>query len=217
MTVELAIIPDTIGAEAEVDITFATAQTPSEGGVTQPKAQRIVPIRRYTCEIGPEDVAEVRAIYISHFGPRYPFALKDWDDNYSATNEILDYIEETGPITIAPLRRLIQPSTGTRSFYQRVLVPDQRVTPLEVFLNGIPIDAITGLTWQINFPGIIEIDGDIGTGATITWSGRYLVPVRFADDQLPIKLHTNDASTGRGIQEARFQEILEAELIALTS
>jgi len=206
---DIAILPDQLAADADVAITFDTAVNPSESGVSGRKERRLDAIRTYSVGINPDYVAEVQAIFLANLGRRYPLAIKDWANNYSATDEVLEKTITTDQTT-APLRRLYLPKTGPRGYYQRVLVPDERVTPVTIKINGVTVT--TGTEWTITDPGIITIYHALDPDDVLTWSGQYLVPVCPIQDALGIRVHHSSLS---GIEDVQFQEILEAELSQL--
>lgn len=210
--VDIAFLPHDVAAGAEIDITWSTAKATSEGGITGRKTRRDDPIRIFHIDIGPEEVAELRKIYLSGAGPRWPVGIRDWSD-YEFTDEVLEYTQDTS-FTYAPLRKLYQPATGSRSFHQRILLPDQTEIPLTIKVDGTPLDVSD---WTLTDFGIVTIDNSLlPTSAEITASGRFVYPACFAEDMMTLIVHEQKAKTF-GINGLQLEEILEAELTALTA
>ena len=211
--VSIPVIPYGVSTGAEVDIVSVTAINPGVGGISGRLAVR-QPMRQFTCNVGPNDTPAVRAIHYTH-RRRWPVALRDWGD-FIFDDEDLVYSAD-GSDFLAPLRRLIQPAPGTRYFHQRVLLPDEIEVPVVLKVDGIALDRSM---WTFDNYGIARIPNThIASGATLTWSGRALVPVCFLDDTLSIQINVQQtSSTEYGVQsipQIRFAEILEEELIQL--
>jgi hypothetical protein len=201
----IPIIPNTIAGNAEIDITWASSITTSEGGVTGRRALRKQPLRQFTITIGPDDVLTMIGIYNASYGPRYPVALRDWS-NYQFANQVLSPAVGGG----YQLSQTWTPSSvysfssfsNSESFTYPVLLPDQSEVPLQIFVNGTP----TGFT--LNDYGIVTGVG----GGTITATGEYLVPCCFLQDSLTIKQITGSIASMEDIQ---LREILLTDLQTL--
>jgi hypothetical protein len=206
----IAILPYDIQTEGVVEIPFATAVNESESGISGRKSTRNVPLRTYTVTINPDNAEEVQAILLANRGARWPMAMRDWAGNYKLTAEPQTYILETDT-TVADLYRTYTPSTGSRTYSQRILILDPGVT-LQIFVNGSPLTS--GVTWSIQDPGVLVIDELLTSGDVLTVTGKYLVPVVFADDAISMTVHVDNMFS---IQNLRLREILEDELTALTT
>jgi len=204
---DIAIIPRQVSTEMIVDIPFVNSVSTSESGVAGRKLLRDIPLRTFTMTINPDDVKEVIAIILAARGNRWPVALRDWAANYELSDDVQMFEDD---LTIKLVKNFT-PTTGTRTYKQRVLILDETEIAFSVKVNGTPLAASPG--WTITDPGIMTIPGMIGT-ETITVSGQYLVPCTFVDDMIPVTVHVDDLLA---IQNMRLQEIGEAELIALTA
>lgn len=209
--VSIPIIPYGVAVGAEVDIVSVTAVNPGVGGVSGRYSVR-APLRQFTCTVGPADTPAVRAIHYTH-RQMWPVAIRDWGD-YIFENEVLVYAA-SGSYYLAPLRRLIQPAAGTRYFHQRVLLPDEIQTPVVLKVDGVPL---LRTDWTFDNYGIARIPNThLSLGAVLTWSGKALVPVVFLDGTLAVQIHVQQETAAeygvQSIQQVRFGEILEEELI----
>lgn len=205
---DLPIIPDAIAAEAKVQITFATSVNPGESGYSSRKSYRDQAIRNYFITVGPDDADEMMAMQMAVRGARWPLAIRDYANNYILTDEPQAWTQETDGAVIN-LSRLFTPSTGTRSYSQRILIVDQRDIAFSVKINGI---AATSGTWALSDPGVLTVQG-LSSGDLVTVSGNYLVPVT-GPDMLEVMLHTPDTFE---VSDIGLTEILQAELVDLTS
>src|ERR1035437_5007096 len=175
MTASIATMPYDMAAGAEIDITWSTVQAQSEGGITSPRSQRMMPIRQFHLSVSPSDVAELRKLYLALLGPHWPIGVRDYSD-YEFTDEELAFEQDTSS-TYARLRKLYLPATGDRGFYQRILLPDQYEIPLTIKVDGSPLGSGS---WHLDDFGIVVIpDTTLETGSTITASGQFLIPARF--------------------------------------
>lgn len=190
-----------------VDIPFATAVSESEAGVSGRKSQRDIPLRTYTMTINPDGAEEVQAILLAHLGARWPVAIKDWAANYALVAEPQTYTFTTDT-TVAELTKTYTPATGSRTFVQRVLIPDE--DSIEILVNGAPLTS--GVTWSITDPGILVINQLLTSGDILTVTCNYWVPVVFVDDTLTMVVHVD---TLFSIDSMRLKEIPEQELIDL--
>lgn len=207
----IPILPNTVSTDMSVEIPFMTAVNESESGVSGRKSQRDIPLRTYTVTINPDDAEEVMAILLANKGARWPLCLRDWAGNYKLTAEPQTYTLETDT-TVANLTKTFTPSTGTRTFSQRVLIIDESEITFQIFVNGSPLTS--GVTWHITDPGILVIDQLLTSGDILTVTGEYLVPVVFVEDMLTMTVHVDNMFS---IESLRLREIPENELIALTA
>lgn len=212
---EIARIPNDAAAGAEIDDTFVTAVSESEGGIAGRVTKRSDLIRVFNLTVLPDDVDEVNAIYVTHRS-RWPVYVRDWRKFEFEDQELTGY--DDGTYYYAELRRLIAPATGTRFRYKRVLGIDEDDEDAVVKVAGSPL---LRSQWTLEDFGIVKIP--VGLVATspasveVTATFRELVPACFVGDVLSTTVHL--AQTGQDpvqtIQECRLREILEDELNAL--
>lgn len=196
-----------------VDINFLTAVNEAESGVSGRKSQRTITLRTYTVTINPDGADETMAILLANLGARWPLAVKDYAGNYKLVDEPQTYTFTTDT-TVADLTKTFTPSTGTRTYSQRVLILDPDVT-LSIKVNGAPLTS--GITWSITDPGILVIDTLLTSGDVLTVTGQYLIPVVFVDDAITMNTHfvKEDGTAFFSIDNMRLREIPEQELIDL--
>lgn len=218
MSINLAILPASIAVGATVSYTFDTAKNTSEGGVSGRKSMRSQVIRNYMVSIAPSpDAVEFQKILLSVLGQRYPFAMRD-PTSFTLSNEPQTDFTTVGGTTHVRLYKTFAPGTGALSYRQRILVPDlpsgspDNSVPLVFTLNGSPN------TPTILDPGIAVVGSVLSGGDDLRIvSGQYMVPVCILDNP--------SATLERGplndilysFQDVRLEEILENELVALTS
>jgi hypothetical protein len=211
----IPIIPNGVAGNAEIDTTWATSVSTSEGGVAHPKALRQIPQRQFHLTIGPEDVSTMQSIYLAANGPRFPVALRDWS-NYQFTNEDLVWLLSSGN-TYAQLSQTWQPTntysfaatSNFESFTYPILLPDQSDVPLVISVNGTPL---SGGAWALHDYGVVEIFGTLSSSDLVTASGEYLIPARFMQDTMTVKQITGYTSA---IDSFDLREILLTELQTL--
>jgi Conserved hypothetical protein 2217 (DUF2460) len=209
----IPIIPKSVAGNAEIDITWATAVSTSEGGIAGRKALRMIPQRQFHLTIGPDDVQTMINIYMAANGPRFPVAVRDWS-NYQFQNEELVYLSSGGFI-YAQLSQTFTPTSTysfngfstSESFTYPILLPDQSEVPLSIYLNGVLTAA-----WTLEDFGVVRLAASLASGDTITASGEYLIPACFLQDDLTIKQITGYTSA---IDSFDLREILLPELQTL--
>lgn len=216
MSINLAKLPADISVGALVTYTFDTAKNTSEGGISGRKAMRSQAIRNYMVTTLPGTASEeFQKIALSVLGQRYPFAMRDWT-SYQLDDESQPFSEMTvvGGSTHVPLYKTFEPTTGAFSYQQRILVPDTSDVPMVFELNGSPN------TPTIIDPGIAVV-GSVLTGSDDfrIVSGQYLVPVCIVDHPAATIVGGRDPNglVLYQFRDVRLEEILENELVALTS
>jgi hypothetical protein len=206
----IPIVPNTIAGGAEVDLTWATSVSTSEGGVAGRKSLRKTPQRQFHLTIGPDQAQEIAAIYRASNGPRYPVAIRDWSD-YQFTNQELVWLVAGGntyaqlSITYqAPFTYAFQTFSGEESLSYPILLPDESETPITILVNNSPLES-----WVLQDFGVVQIAGVLSSGDVVTASGEYLVPCCFLADELTIKQITGFVAS---IDTVDLREILLPEL-----
>lgn len=211
MTISIPVLPTDIAVGATVTFKFDTAKNTSEGGISGRKSFRSQVIRNYMLSIGNGDASEeFQRIVLSLLGQRYPLALRDLM-SFTMEDEELDWTAHASTTT-APLRKLFEPATGDLFYYQRVLLLDGTPT---FKLNGVALPG--GVTATIVYPGIVSLNTVLGNSPldVLTVSGNYFVPVCIVDDPASNIMRGPDVLFA--FESVRFEEILEAELIKLTT
>ncbi len=201
-----------IAAGAQVSYTFDVAKNPSESGIAGRIAMRPV-MREYMLSVGMNQSREMVHIIMAMRGARYPFAMRDYADNYQLTDEVLPH---TG--TVALLGRTWKPATpasGARSVFERILIPDTTERAFTVKKNGVSIGGMSPAAYSITEWGEINISG-LSDGDVVTVTGDYLIPVCIVDAPSTTIITSVGGNLHR-FSDIRLEQIFEAELIALTA
>jgi len=206
MTINLPILPYDAAGGAEVEVTWSTAVATSEGEISWTSRRRPLAIRVFHLTIGPDQAAEVDAIYLAVSGPTFPVGVRSWKD-YIAADEVLTWYLQSGN-TLAQLSKTERPATGSRVYVQPILCPDQAEVPLVVKVDGFEVD------YTLIDPGIVMVAGELTTGQVMTWSGRYVYPCRFVEDTQTTKIITRSVLS---VPDVQLREIQAAELMRLAA
>ncbi len=205
----LTLLPYNAALGAEVDIAWDTTVNTSESSIAGRGSRRSQPIRNFHLTIGPDEFAEVYACYAAMMGRRFPIGVRDWIGGFEAVDEPIDHFIGTAG-TEAELAITYTPATGSRSFTQRILCPDETNVDLEVKVNGSPV------SFDLVDPGIVVFSGGLGSGDSVTWSGQYVFPCCFTTDSTTTKiLSRGDNFTVRQFTDLQLTEILEDEFVRL--
>jgi len=154
--------------------TFATQIVQLRTGVERREAMRSRPLYRFVApyqNLDPSDHEAVIDVFNACLGAAYGFRFKDWAD-YQATAEALG----TAPSGSTPVQLI---KTYTRSSLSTVRTIKKPVAgSVTVYRNGTPFAGTLDTTTGIFTPG------SAWSGGTLTWTGDFDVPVRFASDDL---------------------------------
>lgn len=177
----MTIIATRLSAKAEVGfsavVAFSTRVTELKTGFERRNADWQNPKRRYTARTGawtPEMRAELLNLAHAARGSLYSWLFKDWND-YSVTAQSLG----DAPGTTTPVQLVKTYTYGSETYTRTITKP----TTVTVYQNGVAkagtVDAATGLftpttSWN--------------AGQALTWTGEFLVPVRFASDAIEFVL-----------------------------
>ena len=152
---------------------FNTRIVQLRSGREKRNANWSLPLGRYSVlfqAIRPEDHGLVRGAHMACMGSLIAFRFKDHSD-YTAEDEALGTgtgasqdlqlikAYDFGPVTLT--RNIVKPVSGT----------------VTIYVNGVPSAAVIDYT-----TGIVTITA--ASGAAITWTGEFDVPVRFEADRL---------------------------------
>lgn len=163
---------------------FNTRITALKSGKERRNANWTLPLGRYSVSyqaLVPEDHPLVRGAHMACMGSLIAFRFKDWTDYQAQRQQIgvgtgspqtLQLVKNYpfGPISLA--RMIKKPVPGT----------------VVIFGYDLPLDAAVDYT-----TGLVTVTAP--TGAPITWSGEFDVPVRFESDRLdvdPVALRNNE-------------------------
>jgi hypothetical protein len=212
----IARIPYNAAIGATIDISSVTSVNESAGGISGRTTIRQAPIRQFHLTIGPYETYEVASIWITH-RRMWPVGVRNWYD-YEYTDQLQEFSSFDSNYVYFPLRRLIEPSTGTRFWHQRILIPDEEELPTTISVNGTPL---LRSDWAFTDFGIAAIPHmHVPSGAVVTASGQELVAACFLQDMITVTVYAQNDDQGvpqpiTGINDVQLREILEPELIAL--
>jgi uncharacterized protein (TIGR02217 family) len=140
------------------------------------------------------DFRAILSLFRAHFGSLYPFRFRDWSD-YVATNEVFG--TGTGSQTAFQLTMTYDPQLillGMQgSFFYVRSITLLALTP-EIRINNVVTTAYT-----ISSSGLVTFTTAPTTGAQLTWSGEFDVPVRFDSDALPVVMNEADLTSLQNI------------------
>lgn len=173
LTIDEVFLPQSLEAGATFRLTTETHITQGYGG-TETRFAKRAPKLMCTLNVRPDHADDVISLFRSQVGPRYAFQVIDPSDAI-ATDEPL-YLDDDGNY---PLIKTY--GHATREQLRRILCPVEYSISIEV--NGSP----TG-SWTLQAPGIIVPGFGASSGDSVTWSGSFAVPMRFAVDELPQSL-----------------------------
>jgi uncharacterized protein (TIGR02217 family) len=167
------LFPLALGQEAEVSPEYATAVVASAGGQEMRNARWASARTRY--DVGPGvrgegDIAALLAFFRARLGPARAFRLRDPFDSVG-TGEVLgegDGVRRSFALVRrygATERRVTRPVAGS----------------VRVFVDGVETAA-----FALEPMGVVTLDAAPATGAVVTASFAFDVPVRFAEDRLTV-------------------------------
>ncbi|MFC3206109.1 DUF2460 domain-containing protein [Aquamicrobium soli] len=177
-----AILADHLAVGFEGGPAWANSRVHSVSGRTVTNQLRTVPFRNFRFT-GAETRMEFLHELLAHFNARQgglrSFPLKDWSD-YKASDEVFgtgDGVETTFGLTKA---------YGT--YVRPIVLPD--LSSLVVTVGGSE-------TTAYNFAdGRIVFDVAPADGSELRWSGQFYTPVRYAQDELYIRVSAANAAFG---------------------
>lgn len=189
--VDATRLPFAVEVGAVFTLTTDTSIKTALNGREARQAKR-VPRWEATVSVGPEYADEVRDLYLSQYGPRYAFAVRNYAD-YQVRGEVIVPNDAGGyPLTITR-------GPGTRKLVKDVLVVDEDT--LVVYVDGAPV---TGFTLT---DGVLTGVG----GGVVSYDADIFWPMRFADDNLAINITAGVDSDGvplKSVQQFRLIEVL---------
>jgi uncharacterized protein (TIGR02217 family) len=140
------------------------------------------------------DFKAIVAMFLGHFGSLSPFRFRDWSD-YQAVNEVFG----TGDGTKTQFQlsktydpQLILLGTAGSFFYVRAIT-------LLASTPVIKISNVVTTAYTISASGVVTFTTAPASGAQLTWSGEFDVPVRFDTDRLPVVLNESDIASMQSI------------------
>ncbi len=213
-----------IASGAQVSFQDDTQVNPSASGVSGRISMRGI-LREYMLSVNPKQSKQIVQSVMALRGMRYPFAVRDYADNYQLEDEEIPHGSTVGVAsTVALLGRTWSPDvfvdtetgeedSGSLSVFERILIPDTEEREFVVKVNGgIPSPA----SWtfsdfgRINIPGLIDAD-------TVTVTGDYLMAVCYVDAPSTTVITKGNNEIIHRFSDMRFRQIFETELVKLTS
>src|SRR4029077_9340912 len=143
------------------------------------------------------DFRAILAMYRAHFGSLYPFRFRDWSD-YQAVNSVFGTGNSTATafqlsMTYDP-QYILLGTAGTYFYVRNITLLAS--TPV-IKKAGVVLTPTTDYT--ISSSGLVTFVTAPATGAQLSWSGDFDVPVRFDSDTLPVVLNEADLASVRTI------------------
>lgn len=143
------------------------------------------------------DFRAILAMFRAHFGSLYPFRFRDWSD-YQAVNSVFG----TGNASITSFQlsmtydpqAILLGSAGTYFYVRDITLPTGTVVIKKANVIQTP-----GTAYTISSSGLVTFATAPASGAQLTWSGEFDVPVRFDSDSLPVVLNEADLTSIRAI------------------
>lgn len=177
-------------------IEFSTTIIVMDSGAEQRNANWLDSRLKFDAATGVQtssQLAQLIAFFRARKGAARGFLLKDWTD-YQATNEacsgtadgtnrVFQLQKTYSDAGNADIRVITKPKSGTVTIY------DNAVAKVET--TDYTIDYTTGVVTFVS-------GHQPAAGHTVTWSGEFYVPVRFAGDELPVGLLFYKITSGGG-------------------
>jgi uncharacterized protein (TIGR02217 family) len=163
---------------------FNTRITTLKSGHERRNANWTLPLGRYSVSydaLAPADHPLVRGAHMSCMGSLIAFRFKDWTDYQAQRQQI-----GIGTGTPQTLQLVKNYTFGPLSLARTIKKPV--VSTVVIYGYDLPLAAAVDYT-----TGLVTVTAP--TGAPITWSGEFDVPVRFESDRLdvdPIALRNNE-------------------------
>lgn len=208
----IAVIPrSSFAAGTEVTDTSNTAVLERADGYAVRETIRQIPLREFHLTVGPNDTAEVRAIFQSH-RRRWPVYIRDMA-GYTFTDQVQTLFTTVGSFSYYKVTVLDQPTTGSRFLNRRVLGIDESEETAILKINGV---ATSRGNWTIDDHAKIKIATSIVGGGEVTLSFMELCAACFTTDELAYKVFAKGQDGAiMGIRDCSLREIPEQELIDL--
>lgn len=143
------------------------------------------------------DFRAILALYRAHFGSLYPFRFRDWSD-YQAVNSVFGTGDGTTmtfqlSMTYDP-QAILLGTVGTYFYVRDIMLLAS--TPV---IKKAGVVQTPGTAYTISSSGMVTFTSAPASGAQLTWSGEYDVPVRFDTDTLPVVLNEADLASVRSM------------------
>jgi uncharacterized protein (TIGR02217 family) len=143
------------------------------------------------------DFRNIKSLFMACRGQAYGFRFRDWMD-YQADNEpvgvsdgvtlVWQLIKTSTADSISYVRTIKKPVAD--SFQLFTTAPGEGNEPVIQDPSSYSLDTTTGL---------VTLTGVIPAGATISWSGTFDVPVRFASDLMQFTYDNLNATNNTGL------------------
>jgi uncharacterized protein (TIGR02217 family) len=171
------VFPLALGAEAEVTPEFSTAVTTSAGGRESRNASWAEARTGY--DVGPgvrseADIAALIAFFRAQRGPARAFRLRDPFDAAAS-----DVVLGTG-----------DGSSRVFALVKHYRTASRRITRPVAGTVTVAVDGVATNAFTLEALGVVVLDSAPAAGAVVTASFAFDVPVRFAEDRLPVSRAT---------------------------
>jgi len=161
----------------QVEPSFETLIKQLQSGYERRRSKRTKVQHRYTLpfqNIPDEAFRRLKALFLVARGSAESFLVDDPSDNSASVEPF-----GVGDGAETDFDLIIQSSFGSGSYTREILYP---VNPI-FYVDGLPATAtFNGTSKKVEF----SVAPDVGS--VLTWSGQFLVPVRFASDTFPMSI-----------------------------
>lgn len=164
--------------------TYNTGRVGLRSGIERRQVRRSRPLHRFSGSFDRQDEGVVETLlnaYHATYGAAAGFRLKNWMD-YKATDQVIG----TGTGSVQSLQLTKTYSFGSAS--NAVMIRKPVAGTVQLYADGAPIAATINHT-----TGIATFSA--ASGAVITWSGEFDIPVSFENDEFVGMIETWGAST----------------------
>lgn len=210
MTIPAYRLPEWIERGSQFGPTFRNVVQEAIAGNEQRFAQwtkcRRVGNLSYGLQRSSDPLGDFKAIvsmFVAHFGSLYPFRFRDWSD-YIAENSVFatgDGIKASFQLSSTYDPQFILLGTQGPYFYVR----DITLLANTPVIKKAGVVLTPGTDYTISSSGLVTFMAAPASGAQLSWSGEFDVPVRFDSDTLPVVMNEADITS---IREIPIKEVI---------
>lgn len=227
-TFDEILLPECFSSVASGGPEYATEVSRNQAGIEQRASRRFDAVRRYSLEaslLSQANLRELLAFFLCRDGQLRPFRYKDLTDYWASSDGTVDAPIATpmqfgtgnGTKTRFPLSKTY--TSGGQTKVRQICKPiaggltyDSRVNTVSIYKAGVLQTVTTHYTLS-SADGVVVFGSAPSNGQTLTWTGHYDVPVRFATDWF--RPGMNDAITAVSLQSMDLIELLPIEFLPI--
>jgi uncharacterized protein (TIGR02217 family) len=170
-------LDDCVALGFQIVPSYSTRIVPLDNGREQRNANWTKAKRRFTAvyqNFTPDEFAILLACFHAARGSAYNFRFKDWSD-YTAQDEVLSTVPGANT---TPVQLTKKYTFGGFTTYRDIVKPNAE--GFTMYENGVAKAGVLDTT-----TGRFTPSANWTAGATLSWTGTFDVPVRFASDEFP--------------------------------